>query len=143
MTEKLVSMRNKKGFTLVELLVVIVIMCILAAILIPTFAKYIDKAENATIVAEARAAHVALSVVCQEKVMNDPNGEGNGEDIGVDDVADAALALAGVEGEITTVSCNEDGTVTGFTYNKGGKSVTWASPSNQYVLGEVDESEAG
>ena len=134
MTEKLVSMRNKKGFTLVELLVVIVIMCILAAILIPTFASYIKKAENATIVAEARAAHVALSVLCQERAMTEDDSA----------VTDAEVQeLANVEGTVSNVVTDDAGTVTGFTYTNDGKTVTWASTDNQYRLGEVDESEAG
>lgn len=37
---------NKKGFTLVELIVVLVILAILAALLIPALTGYIDKARN-------------------------------------------------------------------------------------------------
>lgn len=140
MTEKLVSMRNKKGFTLVELLVVIVIMCILAAILIPTFASYIKKAENATIVAEARAAHVALSVVCQEAKLSDEDFAAS-DDYAVD--AAAVKDLANVTGTVSAVAVDANGTVTGFTYTNDGKTVTWASTDNQYRLGEADESEAG
>ena len=36
--------RNNKGFTLVELIVVLVILAILAAILVPALLGYIDKA---------------------------------------------------------------------------------------------------
>ena len=41
-------MKNNKGFSLVELIVVIAIMAILAAIAIPTFASFIGKANVAT-----------------------------------------------------------------------------------------------
>ena len=37
---------DKKGFTLVELIVVLVILAILAALLIPALTGYIDKARN-------------------------------------------------------------------------------------------------
>lgn len=37
---------NKKGFTLVELIVVLVILAILAALLIPALTGYIDKAKD-------------------------------------------------------------------------------------------------
>ena len=40
-------MRNNKGFSLVELIVVIAIMAILAAVAIPTFAGFINKANEA------------------------------------------------------------------------------------------------
>ena len=38
------KLRNKKGFTLIELMIVIAIICILAAIAIPNFIAYRDKA---------------------------------------------------------------------------------------------------
>ena len=41
-------MKNNKGFSLVELIVVIAIMAILAAVAIPTFASFIGKANVAT-----------------------------------------------------------------------------------------------
>ena len=42
MFEKIRKMKNKKGFTLVELIVVLVILAILAALLIPALTGYID-----------------------------------------------------------------------------------------------------
>lgn len=42
-------MKNKKGFTLIELVVVIVILGIIAAIAIPAFSSYIDKSKNAVL----------------------------------------------------------------------------------------------
>lgn len=44
--EKIRKMKNKKGFTLVELIVVLVILAILAAMLIPALTGYIDKARG-------------------------------------------------------------------------------------------------
>ena len=46
MFEKIRKMKNKKGFTLVELIVVLVILAILAALLIPALTGYIDKARK-------------------------------------------------------------------------------------------------
>ncbi len=46
--------RNQKGFTLIELMIVIAIIGILAAIAIPQFTKYRAKAFNAAALSDAR-----------------------------------------------------------------------------------------
>ena len=45
MFEKIRKLKDRKGFTLVELIVVLVILAILAALLIPALTGYIDKAK--------------------------------------------------------------------------------------------------
>ena len=39
---------NKRGFTIVELVIVIAVIAILAAVLIPTFSNIVDKANQAS-----------------------------------------------------------------------------------------------
>ena len=46
--------RNQKGFTLIELMIVIAIIGILAAIAIPQFSRYRAKSYNAASLADAR-----------------------------------------------------------------------------------------
>jgi len=46
--------KNKKGFTLIELMIVIAIIGILAAIAIPQFAKYRSKAYNASALSDLK-----------------------------------------------------------------------------------------
>jgi type IV pilus assembly protein PilA len=46
---------TKKGFTLIELIVVIAILAILAAILIPSLTNYLERANDARDQANARA----------------------------------------------------------------------------------------
>jgi len=41
--------RNKKGFTLIEIVIVIVIIAILAAVLVPSLTSWVDKAKISTI----------------------------------------------------------------------------------------------
>lgn len=45
---------NRKGFTITELVIVIAVIAILAAVLIPTFSSLISKANNSAALQEAR-----------------------------------------------------------------------------------------
>ncbi len=54
------KVKNKKGFTLVELIVVLVILAILAALLVPALTGYIDKAKEKKVIAETRMLHTAI-----------------------------------------------------------------------------------
>lgn len=66
MFEKIRKMKNKKGFTLVELIVVLVILAILAALLIPALTGYIDKANKEKVVAETRMVAMAVQTELSE-----------------------------------------------------------------------------
>ena len=66
MIEKIRAMKNKKGFTLVELIVVLVILAILAALLIPALTGYIDKANKEKVVSETRMVAMAVQTEASE-----------------------------------------------------------------------------
>ena len=53
------KLRNKKGFTLIEIVVVLAIMAILAAAAIPTMNGILNDAKDQTHMAEARSVYVA------------------------------------------------------------------------------------
>ena len=66
MFEKIRKMKNKKGFTLVELIVVLVILAILAALLIPALTGYIDKAREQSLISEGSLVLTAAQATVSE-----------------------------------------------------------------------------
>ena len=66
MLKRMHSEESRGGFTLVELIVVMVILGILAALLIPSLTGYIDKAKNQSTLVEAHAVVVALQTSFDE-----------------------------------------------------------------------------
>ena len=60
MMNKMRKMKNKKGFTLMEMLIVVAIIAILIAIAIPTFASSLNKARVATDEANIRSGYAEV-----------------------------------------------------------------------------------
>ena len=58
---------NKKGFTLVELVIVIAVIAILAAVLIPVFANLIEKANVSAALQNARNEYTAYTLAVATK----------------------------------------------------------------------------
>lgn len=58
--KKLQKKSNKKGFTLVEIIVVLVILAILAAIAVPSVIGYVDEAKESRYIQEARSIYVVF-----------------------------------------------------------------------------------
>lgn len=53
---------NDKGFSLVELIIVIAIMAVLVVVLAPQYLKYVEKSRNSTDLSNATAIVTALQV---------------------------------------------------------------------------------
>ena len=73
--------KAKKGFTLVELMVVIVIMAVLAAAATPVFAGYVKKARAAEHLSECRAIYVAAQSCLEEAFLKAGEGTVTVEDL--------------------------------------------------------------
>ncbi|MCI6464038.1 MAG: prepilin-type N-terminal cleavage/methylation domain-containing protein [Faecalicatena sp.] len=136
--------QNKKGFTLVELIVVIVIILILAAVLVPSLLKYVEKANKANCKADAATILSQLQADYAAGMAKDATGE---------DAVDAAYTVNGVtvtpdaaapqKGKATYTIENEEITV--FQYNNGTYTATWRAKkgANTTVAGWKVEKNTG
>ena len=71
-------MKNNKGFSLVELIIVIAIMAILVGVMAPQLIKYIEKSKVSADTQAADAVHSAiLTAMMDPEVVNDPNYNGS------------------------------------------------------------------
>ena len=66
---------NKKGFTIVELVIVIAVIAILAGVLIPTFAGIVEKANVSKALQEAKNAYTADLALLDGVVEKDAKGD--------------------------------------------------------------------
>ena len=57
---------NRKGFTIVELVIVIAVIAVLATVLVPTFGNVIEKAKIAAAKQEAKSIHTNYVMACVE-----------------------------------------------------------------------------
>lgn len=130
--------KNKKGFSLVELIVVLVIMAILIAALVPSLIGYIKQARQSTSKDEAASAVQACQTIVSSAyaspdktyynqadstknvVFTDFNTAGS-------NMTDVAKALSEVTGTISNITI-ADGVITGLTYTAtNGDVVTYST----------------
>ena len=127
MFEKIRKIKNKKGFTLVELIVVLVILAILAALLVPALTGYIDRANKEAIIAETRQCVMAAQTIAAEKY-----GTAKADVTFTSDDITAIKDLAEVKGEISAITLGKagsdskyDGKITQLKYTKNGRTCTY------------------
>ncbi len=66
-------MKNNKGFTLVELIIVIAIIAILAAVLAPQYIRYVEQSRVASDIATAKSIESAINTLVADGTLNDGN----------------------------------------------------------------------
>ena len=114
MMEKLIKkLNNRKGFTLIELIVVIAIIGILAAILIPQFTGFTKKAESTQMTVEAKQIATAADAIYAEKGST-PNSD-----------AIKKIAGADITGTINPIAL--EGNHITFTYTRNIKGTTYTA----------------
>lgn len=115
---------NNKGFSLVELIIVIAIMAILIVVLAPQYLKYVERSRNSTDLQNATELKTAIEtyVADPESTLSMPQGntvelkmEATGGTTGgtSQNVADAALTSAGLT--IGDIKCSSKTKWTSYT----------------------------
>ena len=105
---------NQKGFTLIELMIVVAIIGILAAVALPAYQNYTKKAKFSEVVAATQALKTAIEVCAQT--------EGGFTNCGAG--ANGVPANAGAQGNVSSVTwastSNTAGSVTATAVSTGG-----------------------
>lgn len=124
MLEMFLKMQNKRrakgGFTLVELIVVLVILAILAALLIPALTGYIDKAKEKSVIAETRQAVMAAQTLADEAYAKVAAKDSITKPT-ASDIANLAELDAS---KISNINC-DGGKIETLTYTDKGKACTY------------------
>ncbi|MEG0919165.1 MAG: prepilin-type N-terminal cleavage/methylation domain-containing protein [Anaerovoracaceae bacterium] len=88
MKKRSYSNNKTKGFTFVEVIVVLVVLAVIAAILIPSFIKHIDKAQSKAAISECRSCVLATQVILTENYKD--KGKNQMSKTAVEELAEVA-----------------------------------------------------
>jgi len=120
MLEKIRKLKDRKGFTLVELIVVLVILAILAALLVPALTGYIDKANNEKVIATTRQVVMAAQTEASEAYGKNSKGyliSGTSDLViktGAADPPDTPVKIADIVKLAEVGTCGTDNALTGL-----------------------------
>ena len=121
---------NDKGFSLVELIIVVAIMAVLVVVLAPQYLKYVERSRNSTDLQNATAAVTACQVYAADpqatesftagqtfkiEVTNANPAAVSGSDKDTENAAKAALSDAAIQ--LSDLKCKSKTTWTSYTIN--------------------------
>ena len=109
--------KDKKGFTLAELLIVVAIIAVLVAIAVPIFSGQLEKAREATDVANIRTAYAVATIAAMEQSKDvyavvELTQKETGFNADFDDVKIGGKAISGISGASVCVCVTADGVLT-------------------------------
>ena len=119
------KIRNKKGFTLAELLIVVAIIAVLTAIAIPVFTSQLEKSREATDLSNIRSAYAEVTTAILTGDLDDATKAANVK------IANN-LSVSG------TVDPNADFTITVNALPMQQKQTDWQSPDPQIAGVKLD-----
>lgn len=124
MLNKLLKLKNKKGFTMIEMIVVLVIIAILAAISVPAMIGYVQQARDSQYIQEARVGFVAAQAVVTELTANGNTAAIAGLQSNPHNNPKFVSLIGAVTGTFSNVQTDAGGTVNGITYVRSDVSPT-------------------
>lgn len=97
--------KNKKGFTLIEIIVVLVIMGILLAIAVPAILGYVGQANDAKYLSQARGGYLGAQTIVASNAGTNSGGTIPAPDITKKSVNKELGLVDGDDGAVTNISC--------------------------------------
>ena len=118
-------LKNRQGFTLIEIIVVLVIIGIVMALAVPAVMKYINEAAETKAKSQARAAYLAAQTITLDMIKANPgvssqvimkkinNAEVINKELGIESTGGKLPSGAGAVNQITCSVKEEDNSIEG------------------------------